>query len=255
MRYTFGTSNTAAERLEEIAKFFNPLAIQFIRNHLEQPSQSGIDLGCGPGFTTTMLAEALGCNNVYGLDVSDNFLALARERFTLYRFLKHDITMAPFPVSGETMYGRFLLSHLGNIVSLVNQWSDQLPADGTLFIEEVERIETGLPVFEKYLDINDRLIATQGAELYAGKRLAGGTYDYRVICNECATLPVPNRQAAVWFYLNTVTIWEAEPFVQTALTAEERNDISQKLLEIKNTTVNDSDITWFMRRIAIRKER
>jgi SAM-dependent methyltransferase len=241
--------------LEELAGFFNPLAVQFIRNHLVQPAQSGIDLGCGPGFTTNMLAEALNCPNIYGLDISDNFLTLARSRFKQLRFIKHDITGTPFPVSGEIIYGRLLLSHLDNIVALVNQWAAQLPTSGTLFIEEVEAIETGIPVFKKYLDINERLIASQGAELYAGKRLAGGTYDNHVICNECVLLPVPNRQAAAWFYPNTITIWETEQYVLTALTAGERNEISQKLLEIKNTREDNSDITWQMRRIAIRNER
>lgn len=45
MRYTFGTSETAAHRLEEIAKFFNPLARQFIQGSLEQPVKVAIDLG------------------------------------------------------------------------------------------------------------------------------------------------------------------------------------------------------------------
>jgi SAM-dependent methyltransferase len=241
--------------LEELARFFNPLAIQFIRNHLDKPAQSGIDLGCGPGFTTNMLAEALNCLNICGLDISDNFLALAGSRFKQLQFIKHDITRTPFPVSGEIIYGRLLLSHLSNIVALVNQWAAQLPINGTLFIEEVEAIETGIPVFKKYLDINERLIASQGAELYAGKRLASGTYNYNILYNECIRLPVPNRQAATWFYLNTITIWETEKLVQTALTAKERNEISQKLLEIKNDNTNNSDITWYMRRIAIRKER
>jgi trans-aconitate 2-methyltransferase len=135
MRYTYGTSQKAAERLEEIAGFFNPLAVQFIRNHLEKPAQSGIDLGCGPGFTTNMLAEALNCSNICGLDISGNFLSRAQSRFKQLQFIKHDITKTPFPVSGEIIYGRLLLSHLSNIVVLVNQWATQLPKSGTLFIE------------------------------------------------------------------------------------------------------------------------
>jgi hypothetical protein len=37
MRYTFSTSDIAANRLEEIATFFNLLSIQFVRKYIQEP--------------------------------------------------------------------------------------------------------------------------------------------------------------------------------------------------------------------------
>jgi hypothetical protein len=66
MRYTFGTSDTASNRLEEIARFFNPLSIQFIRKYVQEPVGSVIDLACGPNteFTQFLFIARGSCGKV-----------------------------------------------------------------------------------------------------------------------------------------------------------------------------------------------
>ena len=76
MKYTFGTSQIAADRLEKISDFFNPFTLRFIKEYIDYPIDSALDLGCGPGFTTNMLYHALKCDKVYGLDKSDEFLSI-----------------------------------------------------------------------------------------------------------------------------------------------------------------------------------
>ena len=70
MRYTFGDSLSAAERLRRIAAFFDPLAADFIRKHHDAAVFRAADLGCGPGYSTAMLAEATGAPEVVGFDQS-----------------------------------------------------------------------------------------------------------------------------------------------------------------------------------------
>ena len=118
MKYTFGTDQAAASRLEEIARYFNPPAVEFIRENLHGPVSSALDLGCGPGYTTDMLSSAIDCPDVYGLDTSSEFLKMAAERFSHCTFVEHDVTVTPFPVQAEVMYVRFLLSHLRDVVDL-----------------------------------------------------------------------------------------------------------------------------------------
>src|SRR5512139_362061 len=122
MRYTLGTDRTAALRLETLSSFFNLHSLQFIQEFITAPVKSALDLGCGPGFTTAMIAEATGCPNVCGLDSSSRFLKAAAARFTQCRFLKHDVSHTPFPVRADLIYARFLLTHLKNQAELVNQW-------------------------------------------------------------------------------------------------------------------------------------
>jgi trans-aconitate 2-methyltransferase len=254
VRYTFGTSKKAANRLKEIAKYFNPLAYDFIRQFLQKPVRTALDLGCGPGFTTNMLKQATGCKHVYGFDLSDFFLKQAGTRYPAYHFIKHDVTDTPFPINADIIYTRFLLSHLKNAVKIVDNWTAELPAGGLLFLDEVEDVLTEVNVFKKYLAANCGLIASQGAELYIGKTIGQAAYAGNVVCNESALLPVLDKHAAAWFYPNTITIWEKEEYIRKQLTQGEREDISCKLEKIMTSKSNNSRIIWKMRRVVIRKE-
>ena len=253
-KYTFGTTESAASRLKEIAQFFNPLARKFIRQYIKVPISSVIDLGCGPGFTTDMLYHVSHCPNVYGFDTSANFLKRASARFKQYTFIEHNVTQVPFPVQAELMYVRFLLSHLKDVVELVNLWITQLLENGKLIIEELEGVDTKVNVFKKYLRINSDLIASQGASLYVGNVLVNGTYNATVLYNECVTIPVANYQAATWFYPNTITIWEKEQFVLDKLTKKQRKDISSEILRIKESNDTRKDSTWKIRRLVLKRK-
>lgn len=251
MRYTYGTSEKAASRLENIARFFNPLAVRFIRYYIKGQVDSAIDLGCGPGFTTDMLSKAVQCSHVYGLDNSAHFLGLAKARFKHCAFIRHDVTKIPFPARGEVIYARFLLSHLTDVVELVNQWLGELHTGGILFIEEIEDIETEVEVFRRYLEIADGLVASEGAILYIGGLLANGIYKADMLCSECISIPVASSQAASWFLPNTVTIWEKEPFVLRNTTSAERKMISSELSGIRESDASGKDIVWKMRRLVL----
>jgi SAM-dependent methyltransferase len=251
MTYTFGTDDPAALRLEEIARFFNPPAVDFMREHVVGPVASALDLGCGPGYTTDMLACAIDCPEVYGMDTSSHFLCMAAERFPQCKFVEHDVTRTPFPVQTEVMYVRFLLSHLRDPVALVNRWMTQLQDGGRFFIDELEGIDTEVPVFESYLSVNEALIASQGASLYVGRLLATGIYDADVLFSECVEMPVANATAATWFLPNTRTIWEEEPYILEHVAGARRREISGEILRIKESGDHRVGNIWRMRRLVL----
>jgi len=254
-KYTFGTTQEAAVRLEEIAKVFNPLASPFVAAYAPKNADTAVDLGCGPGLTTDMLARATGCARVYGLDKSTDFLAMARARFPHCTFVEHDITTVPFPVTGDVLYARFILSHLPGPTRVVDRWATQLADTGVLLVEEVEAIDTDVEVFQTYLSMNETMIAAQGACLFVGRELAEGTYDAHVVHNECLVLPVPNRQAATWFLPNTLTVWRENEVVLEHLGPSAIEAISQGLLQIKEGVHSGGDAMWKMRRLVLRRER
>lgn len=253
MKYTYGTSDLAAERLRDISQFFNAYAFELVRQFCRNDVDTAIDLGCGPGYTTYMLAGATRCRNAYGLDTSDRFLSMARERFPQHEFLKHDVTQMPFPISGQILYARFILAHLADAESIVDKWADELADGGMLFLEETDATETDVDVFKEYLQINEGLVASQGAELFVGKRLADIHLRHRLVLNEVNSLPVPNWQAAAWFYPNTITIWEEAEHIKERLSKQRRAEISQQIREIRDRKENKSNITWRMRSVVIEK--
>lgn len=253
MKYTFGTGNEAASRLEEISKFFNPLASALLTQYIKNSPAIAVDIGCGPGFTTDMLYHALKPREIYGLDNSPVFLAMAKSRFPHCRFIEHDITVAPFPVMGNVMYARFILSHLPKPVKVIKNWVTQLKAGGIIVIEEVEAIETEIEVFKLYLSTNEALVATQGAHLFVGQELAGKNYDAEILLDDCAILPVADNLAATWFLPNTTTTWRQSEFVQNRLSPPEIENISNALFKLANSGDKASHTVWKMRRIVLRK--
>ena len=253
MKYTFGDTKTADDRLLRIATFFNPKAHDFICNHLEKEINCAIDLGCGPGHTTNMLQLATSAKKVIGLDISGNFVDAAKSYYPNLTFRVHDITQGGFPEKADCMYSRFLLSHLTDINAVLNLWIKELNNDGMLFIDELEEIQTNYEIFKEYLEISTELVSSQGASLFIGKQLENEAQSLNVVFNESIILPVENKTAAWWFYPNTVSVWKTDTYIKNMLSETEREYISNKLLEISETEDNISNITWKMKRLIIKK--
>jgi trans-aconitate 2-methyltransferase len=253
MRYTYGTNETALRRLKTVSEVFDHQSSAFIRKQIPVSPKCSIDLGCGPGFSTLMLAGAARAMRTCGLDNSEEFLGAARAACSSCDFFHHDVTKAPFPVMADLMYCRFLLSHLRSPASLVDLWLGELAPGGLLLMEEVEDIDTGIEVFQRYLEVNQGLVASQNARLYIGGVLAGSEYTYPPMVNEIVSLPIDNAHAASMFYPNTISIWEKEKYVLDSLTREERREISEGLRNLAESGGGQTAITWKMRRIAILK--
>jgi 2-polyprenyl-3-methyl-5-hydroxy-6-metoxy-1,4-benzoquinol methylase len=251
MRYTFGHTDIAVERLRSIAEFFNPLADDFIRKNLNKSVVKAADLGCGPGYTTHMLANVTKASNITGFDISGYFIEKARLQYPELNFVKQDITQWNTNEKFDVLYCRFLLSHLNNIRQILRNWEEHLNPGGLIFIDELEDIYTQVQVFQKYLSMNLSLVRSQGAELYVGKILDEYIAGFRSILNQSSIIPVYNWQAAGWFYPNTTSIWNDEDIVRNTLSRQQRIKIAKDLLAIWYNKNTQSNITWKMKRIIL----
>ena len=198
-----------------------------------------------------MLADATGAKLVTGLDISDNFLEYAKTNCPGFTFTKHDIILTPLPLKADTIYFRFLLSHLKNIRKLVEAWLCSLNPGGHLIIDELEDIYTETQVFMDYLAINTGLINSQGANLFVGKSLTEELKGLNIRCNHSTLIPVQDRLAASWFYPNTVSVWENEEWVISRINADARRKIAETLFNMSDNDSGQSTITWRMRRMII----
>src|SRR5215471_7801964 len=72
--YTFGDSDLAAERLRLLAEAFAPSSRAFLERLAREPAAVAVDLGCGPGYTTALLASLTGARRTVGLDASARFI-------------------------------------------------------------------------------------------------------------------------------------------------------------------------------------
>ena len=168
-------------------------------------------------------------------------------------FIQQDLTKWNSNSRYDILYCRFLLSHLVNLEHLLKSWTEHLNKDGILFIDELEDIFTDVPVFIDYLAMNASLVKSQGAELYVGKKLDQAIADFNILLNQSEIIPVKDSPAAGWFYPNTLGIWNEEQVVLDALSEEKRKSISDELLTMHRSKINQSRITWKMKRIILTK--
>jgi SAM-dependent methyltransferase len=204
--YALGDSKVAADRLELVAEVFDRTSRAFLRRFAGRRVGLVVDLGCGPGHTTRLLADELRARRTIGLDHSEAFLRIARQEASdRISFRRHDVTAVPFPVeAADLLYSRFLLSHVQDPEHLVPSWATQLARGGLLLIDEVERITTSRPAFRRYLDLVRAVLARRGHALEVGPLLDAvpETLALRRLDSRVVTLEPPVDHVTRMFLLN-----------------------------------------------------
>src|SRR5215831_5108760 len=174
--YTFGDNDVAAERLRLLAEAFAPSSRAFLGRLAREPAQIAVDLGCGPGHTTALLAAALGAPLTVGLDASPRFVERARAlapRRPGLTFAVHDVTRLPFPAPPAAfLYGRFIATHLADAGAVIDAWAAAAAPRGRLALEEAVAIETEDPALVRYYALVETLQRAHGQRTYLGRELA-----------------------------------------------------------------------------------
>ena len=250
MPYLFGDTDIAAQRLRLVAEVFAQASRAFLREVTIAKPSLAVDLGCGPGFSTHLVAETLQCDHAAGLDNSQHFIGLAQETGTeRVSFYLHDVRSVPFPVGPcDLLYCRLLLTHLKQPQDILEKWATQLQSDALLLMEEVEWIETKHPVFTTYLKIVEALLEHQSNDLYVGRLLNSlkdtGTLKRRT--SEVRRVQVATDRAAAMFVLNMQS-WKDHPFIQTNYSAGLIQELEKDLDTLRRNPGSKSEIEWGMR--------
>jgi trans-aconitate 2-methyltransferase len=168
--YAFGDSAPAARRLGLLADLFEPASRPFLERFVGRRPGLAVDLGCGTGHTTRLLAAVLRPHRTVGLDQSPSFVArAAADPPPGVSFAVHDVTAVPFPCPpADLLYCRLLLSHLPDPAAVLAGWATQLTPGGLLLVDEVERIHTDQPALRGYLEVAGALLAARGDTLEVG---------------------------------------------------------------------------------------
>ena len=266
--YAFGDGPAAARRLDLLAELFEPASRTFLEHvagldgpagrgaeAAERPPGLAVDLGCGPGHTTRLVAEVLEPDRALGLDQSEFFVALAaRSADPAVGFAVHDVTRVPFPCPpADVLYGRLLLSHLPDPGAVLAAWATQLAPGGLLLADEVERIHTDLPALRGYLEVAGALLASRGHTLEVGPVLARlpdppglARRDDRI-----GHLAPPANRAAAMFALN-LAVWRGQAVRAGVAAAEQLDRLAAGLAAVADGKV-DGSIRWELRQLALER--
>jgi trans-aconitate 2-methyltransferase len=244
--YTFGDSDLAARRLALVADTFAPTSTALIASAAPRGVALALDLGCGPGHTTRLVAALTGAERTIGLDRSPAFVARARASTSSadVSYAVHDATILPLPgAPADVIHARLLLAHLPDPLAVADEWRSQLRAGGVLLLDEVETIHAPSGVLANHLSVAGALVASEGASMYAGPRLAslGGTL---------VELDVPATRAAAMFAMN-LTQWRGDALARRLANADEIDRLATELDAIASGDADGGEVRWVLRQVVV----
>jgi trans-aconitate 2-methyltransferase len=243
--YTFGDTDLAVRRLALVAQVFARTSRSLLASAVDGSPGTAVDLGCGPGYSTRLIAEVCRPGRTLGLDSSERHVALARSLTDdpSLTFACHDAMVAPLPgAPADLVYARLLLAHLPDPLGLVAQWRRQLGPDGILVLDEVEAIEAPPGALRHYESLVVALVATGGGAMYAGPILAalGGT---------CVEALVDQAVAARMYGMNLAT-WRDDALERGLVGAADLDWLTAELAALE-TRPGERSVRWVLRQVVL----
>jgi trans-aconitate 2-methyltransferase len=257
--YTFGDSDLAAARLRLLARVFRPGSAQLLERLPTLGGEVALDLGCGPGYTTQLLADHIGSERVIGLDQSSKLLdAAAREHAgPRLAFVQCDVTTTPFPAAPATaLYARFLLTHLREPARVLHVWARAALPGARLVLEETAFMTAEHPAFSRYYALVERMQAHYGQRMYIGRELPSlaraAAPDWGIEHSEIAVSLLPATDMARLHLLNLRT-WSQDAFAQSNYAAAELSDLDSSLERIASGEVSAAPVSVGMGQVVLER--
>jgi ubiquinone/menaquinone biosynthesis C-methylase UbiE len=202
--YLLGSSKHEQDRLyDHLESFGQKRLLGRVR-----PGMRILDVGCGPGAVSALLARATGPEGrVVGVDLSEEHLARARahaevEGLSNVRFEWADASDLPFSLGVfDLVYSKFLLMHVPAREEVLDEMVRVLAPGGTLFVYDTE---AGASLFwpegtaaHRAWALSMRALQEGGADPELGRKLYGllvgaGLQDVRAVpeaTGACASQP------------------------------------------------------------------
>ncbi len=235
MPYTFGDNREASRRLRRLAEVYEPETRDLLRSvqSIRGPRAFAlaVDLGCGPGWSTELLAETLRARRTVGLEASETYVAEARANHPQLEFLRHDILVAPFPAGQpDLLFCRFLLTHLPSPRAALEAWAGAAASGAILVIHETEALHSSHSSLSRYYQMVAQMQKHHGQELHVGALLDAafdGT-DWKVLSTESVTLQKSARDMAQLHAANLRT-WGKNDFALRTFGKDEIDRLEKDL--------------------------
>jgi hypothetical protein len=258
-RYTFGDGDVASERLRLLAQTFAPTTrglLDRLKKRLRGPPDTVVDLGCGPGFTTDLLADALGPARIFGVDRSARLLSAARVRSrAAATWVEHDVSVVPLPApAADVLYARFLLTHLRDVTGILAGWKRALSPCGVIVLEETASMASDHPAFRRYYALVERMQAHYGQAMYIGRSLDAAGLGAGLVCMEStvAERSMPATTMARLHGMNLQT-WKDDPFARASFDASELAALSDTLAAIAASAEDAPPVACGVKQLVLRR--
>jgi SAM-dependent methyltransferase len=186
--YVLGNLDNEISRLEIQSAFFEPLTRQTLQRAGIKKGMSCLDVGCGAGSVTKILAEMVEKKGqVIGTDVDEKYLEYCRN----YRsqpnvsFMQDDIASSRFTKEMfDAIYSRFMFVHLKDARKAIHSMKQLVKKGGPIIIEELDHAPDSWLCYPESQSINTlrdiyvTLVRKAGGDPYAGRKI------YRLMVEE-----------------------------------------------------------------------
>ena len=181
--YALGNQDSEIARLEMQATFFEPLTKQTLLNAGLKKGMSCIDIGCGSGSVTRLMAKIVGqTGRVVGVDVDNRYLQYCNRSITWgqnVEFIHDDICQSRLDSKErfDIVYSRFMFHHLTNRREAVRSMKRLTKKGGTIMIQDLDHAPGSWMCYpeSKVVDtlrkVYVALIKKGGADPMAGRKL------------------------------------------------------------------------------------
>lgn len=176
--YVVGHTAAERQRLIEQAAILRPLTERFLRDAGIGPGMRVLDLGCGVGDVSLLLAELVGPTGaVVGVDKDPLALARARERASGHGnvgFVEGDLRDVAFAEPFDAAFGRLVLFYLGDPAAAIGIVASQIRPDGIVGFQDYDfsswpsPIWPRVPLYERVMGWLGETIQRAGLEMQMG---------------------------------------------------------------------------------------
>ena len=239
--YTYGSDPLAVERLELVAHAYEPVSRRFLVGHAPAHPDIALDLGCGPGFSTQLVADVCAPTQLFDVDASSEFLAVARAAVpggAVRDGRCHRRAIAGRP--GRPRVRPTRPAHLPDPRATAETWQASLRPGGAVLIEDLEEIDAPAGPLRAYDDLAAAVVRAAGGLMYAGPALAelGGS---------CTPVTVPTTVAARIYQFNLRRWWAAPP---PGVSREQLEELHAEL-EALAATNESATLSWIVRQLVL----
>jgi len=181
--YAIQGGNEGSIRLDILSRTVEKSTEDFLKTAGLNGAKNCLDLGCGTGKVSMMIAKKIGNQGqVLGLDINElNIQAAIKsakaQQIENVNFQVFDAYTLKSTTKYDLIYSRFLLSHLTNPNTVLENALQSLKSGGKLLIEDTDF--TGhfcspkSDYFDKYVSLYQDLLKKRGANANLGQRLVG----------------------------------------------------------------------------------
>ena len=237
--YVLGRSKVEQRRLEEQGRFLRPSTERTFRAAGIGPGMRVLDLGCGVGDVTILVAELVGPSGaVVGIDLDADALEVAEQRcaemdIANVSFTHGDFRSAAFAGEFDAAVGRFVLMYQGDPTEALRSVASNVRDGGIVAFQELAADVSiwdvpNLPILTSVLRWKREAFARSGAHVNVGAELYWRMHDAGLIpyATPLAEVPLDIGPGSVVYQRHAAVIRSVLPkIIEYGLATESEVDI------------------------------